>query len=80
MKRMHISDQKNVFYDIFTKLFLECRMLLRFILKYLHERHELKNISIESEKKHSQTTTENFSRLEKNVKISIITIFYVLYF
>ena len=31
-------------------------------------------------KKHSQTTTENFSRLEKNVKISIIIIFYVLYF
>ena len=56
MKRMHISDQKNVFYDIFTKLFLECRMLLRFILKYLHERHELKNISIESEK----TFTNNY--------------------
>ena len=78
MTSMHISDQKNIFYDIFTKLFLECRMLLRFILKYLHELWT-KTLPLNWDK-HSETTTEYFSRLDKNVKISIITIFYVLYF
>ena len=78
MTSMHISDQENIFYDIFTKLFPDCLLFLRFILKYIMHELWTKTLPLNWDK-HSQTTTEYFSRLEKNVKISIITTFYVLY-
>ena len=78
MTSMHISDQKNIFYDIFSKLkFLKYRQLLRFISKYLHELWT-KTLPLNWDK-HSQTTTEYFPRLEENVKISHNDNFYVLY-
>ena len=71
MTSMHIFDQKNIFYDIFTKLFLQCLQLLRFALniQYLYELWT-ETLPLNWDK-HSQTTMEYFSRLEQNVKISI---------